>query len=294
MVRRRLIPQSPPNPNDALTQALIPRTLTEALALAETLAKATFVPDHLRGKPGDCLLVVMQAQRWGMDALNVAQCTSVVRGKLCYEGKLVAAVLYSMGAVEGRLRYSYTGSGQQRTITVTGRCRGKASDDSISGSVESWKTDNGNWKKDPDSMLVYRGTRQWARLFAPEALLGVYTPDELDDAPAEAATAVVMPRARSAVVVPDLEALAPREPEQAELAPEPEPAAAPAVAGTSPEPGAPVTGECGIHLPENMRKVLYARQKATGTGDEALLAEFPSVNAANINAVLAWLRGKES
>lgn len=165
-------------------QALVPRNVPEAVQLAETFAKASLVPEHLRGKPGDCLLVVMQAQRWGMDALSVAQCTSIVRGKLCYEGKLVAAVLYSMGAIEGRLRYEFEGAGQNRRITVTGRPRGMDVDQSVSGTVADWATEIGMWKKSPDDMLVYRGTRQWARRYAPEALLGVYTPDELEGEPA--------------------------------------------------------------------------------------------------------------
>lgn len=167
-------------------QALVPRSVPEAVQLAETFARASLVPEHLRGKPGDCLLVVMQAQRWGMDALSVAQCTSVVRGKLCYEGKLVAAVLYSMGAIDGRLRYEFDGEGQRRRITVTGRPRGMDVEQAVSGTVADWMTENGNWKKSPDDMLVYRGTRQWARRYAPEALLGVYTPDELDDEPVRA------------------------------------------------------------------------------------------------------------
>src|SRR5690606_25367911 len=40
-------------------------------------------------------------------------------------------------------------------------------------------------------MLVYRGTRQWARRYAPEALLGVYTPDELEDAPRDTRATVI-------------------------------------------------------------------------------------------------------
>ncbi|GAB3388296.1 recombinase RecT [Lysobacter fragariae] len=163
--------------------ALVPTSIHDALQLADIMAKASLIPEHLRNKPGDCLLIVMQAQRWGMDAVSVAQCTSVVRGKLCYEGKLVAAALYAMGAIDGRLRYDFSGNGESRKVTVTGRPRGTTVDQSVDGTVADWKTDNGNWKKSPDDMLVYRGTRQWARRYAPEALLGVYTPDELEEAP---------------------------------------------------------------------------------------------------------------
>lgn len=170
--------------NGSRMNALVPNSIADALALADVMAKASLIPTHLQGKPGDCLLIVMQAQRWGMDAASVAQSTSVVHGKLCYEGKLVAAAMYAMGAIEGRLRYEFTGSGDSRMVTVTGRPRGSGVDQAVEGTVGNWKTTNEQWKKQPDDMLVYRGTRQWARRYAPEALLGVYTPDELEDTPA--------------------------------------------------------------------------------------------------------------
>src|SRR5690348_10152085 len=104
--------------------ALVPRSIADALELASVMSKASLIPQHLQGKPGDCLLVIMQAQRWSMDAVSVAQCTSVVHGKLCYEGKLVAAALYATGAIDGRLRYEFSGTGAARTVTVTGRPHG--------------------------------------------------------------------------------------------------------------------------------------------------------------------------
>lgn len=172
--------------------ALVPTSIAEALQLADVMAKANLVPEHLRNKPGDCLLIVMQAQRWGMDAVSVAQSTSVVHGKLCYEGKLVAAALYAMGAVDGRLHYEISGAGQAASIVVTGKPRGGNGAQSVNGTVKDWRTfgkdKQGNridnaWDKMPEDMLVYRGTRQWARRYAPEALLGVYTPDEMEDVP---------------------------------------------------------------------------------------------------------------
>lgn len=172
--------------------ALVPTSMAEAMALADIMSKADLLPEHLRGKPGDCLLVIMQAQRWNMDPVSVAQCTSVVRGKLCYEGKLVAAALYAAGAIAGRLRYEFSGTGEHRTVRVIGRPRGTDTDQEVTGDVASWKTDNGNWKKSPDDMLVYRGNRQWARRYAPDAMMGVYTPDEMETAEPERVTATVI------------------------------------------------------------------------------------------------------
>lgn len=186
--------------------ALMPRNAAEAKVLATELASSSLIPTHLQKKPGDCLMIVMQAHRWQMDPFVVAQCTSLVHGKMCYEGKLVAAALTTMNAIEGRLSYDIRKlDGGDMEITVTGTPRG-GKEQSITGTVLGWRTyeykknqqgqrtnekQPNNWDKDPTSMLVYRGTRQWARLFAPEALLGVYTPDELDDAPATVEATVI-------------------------------------------------------------------------------------------------------
>lgn len=164
--------------------------LTNAIAtfegvqrLAEVMAKCGTMPAHLKN-PADCFRIVVQAAKWGMDPFVVAECTSLVHGRLCYEGKLVAAALINRGL--DRLDYQISGQGQASTIVVSGKPKGSRETRQVHGSVADWRTKdpNGrpnNWDKDPHSMLVYRGTRQWARLWAPEVMAGVYTPDELDD-----------------------------------------------------------------------------------------------------------------
>jgi hypothetical protein len=261
--------------------ALVPTNVGEAESLSRVLSTAKLVPDHLRGSAGDCLLVVMQAQRWGMDALSVAQCTSVVRGKLCYEGKLVAAVLYSMGVLEGRLRYEYSGEGQNRKVRVIGRLRGEHEDRTIEGTVGAWQTDNGNWKKSPDDMLAYRGARQWARRHAPEALLGVYTPDEMDDPTVINGTAAevkpatdLMPKAKPAAAIQH----------EHEQAPASDPLGGEA-GNNEQQDGAGLS-----ELAEGQRKVVLASAQRAGLNEAELLAKFPSITPANITATLKSLR----
>ncbi|MBZ6064396.1 recombinase RecT, partial [Escherichia coli] len=38
------------------------------------------------------------------------------------------------------------------------------------------------WEQDPRQQLAYLCVKRWARLHAPDVLLGVYTPDELQEA----------------------------------------------------------------------------------------------------------------
>lgn len=72
-----------------------------AMKLATAMASAKMVPQHLQGSPGDCLMVIEQAMRWQMSPFAVAQATAVVRGKMCFEGKLVAAAIQTSGILEG-------------------------------------------------------------------------------------------------------------------------------------------------------------------------------------------------
>jgi len=175
--------------------------------IAQLMAKMGTLPKHLQGNEADCFRVVVQAAKWRMDPFAVAECTSVIHGHLCHEGKLVAAALYSMGALKGRLKYKITGTGQNASIVVTGTPRG-GEEVSMSGTVKEWRT-NGEgspWDKQPEMQLIYRGTRQWARAYAPEAMLGIYTPEEMEEVQYEEVKklpAILQPQEKSTAPAPD-------------------------------------------------------------------------------------------
>ena len=166
--------------------ALVPAGTSEALQLANMMATGKLVPTHLQRSPGDCLMVIEQAMRWSMSPFVVAQCTSVIQGRLMFEGKLVAAALNSSGVLARRLDYEFSGEGATRKVTVRGTLRGEESARELSVELKDAKTTNGMWTKQPDQQLVYFATRAWARRYAPEVMLGVYAPEEFDE-PAKAA-----------------------------------------------------------------------------------------------------------
>ena len=153
----------------------------EAVKLAEIMSSAKLVPTHLQKSPADCLLVIEQAIRWGMSPFAVAQATSIVQGKLMFEGKLVAAAIQGSGVIHGALNYSYKGEGNAREITVIGTLRGENDARTITAKLIDVRTDNKHWAKSPDQMLSYMGARIWARRHAPAVMLGVYAPDEFED-----------------------------------------------------------------------------------------------------------------
>lgn len=166
--------------------ALMPQNMESAIRFAEMMARAKMVPVHLQGQVGDCLMVVEQAGRWGMSPFAVAQCTSVIQGRLMYEGKLVAAALHTSGALATRLAYDYTGEGNSRVVRVSATLAGEAAPRFVDVRLSEAKTTNKMWTTQPDQQLAYHGARVWARRYAPEVMLGVYAPEEMEPVQAPA------------------------------------------------------------------------------------------------------------
>lgn len=161
-----------------------------ATAMSEA---AIAVPAHFRGKPGDCLAVVMQAAQWGMNPFAVAQKTHVVNGALGYEAQLVNAVVASSGAINGRFHYEYRGEGNALECRVGAVIRGEGD---ITWNewlkVSDVTTKNSPlWKTNPRQQMGYLQVKNWARAYTPGAILGIYSDDELANPPERNITAEV-------------------------------------------------------------------------------------------------------
>lgn len=179
---RSIVQFNPAAPTAMPSQGLIPVTLTEAMKLAEMMAGARLVPAGLQKSPADCLMLIQQAVRWQMDPFAVVLECSVIQGKLMYSGKLVAAVINTRGNLDERLSFAYGNEGADRTITVSGRLRGEQSPRTVTVALRDARTTNALWNKQPDQQLIYHGTRVWARRHMPEVMLGVYSPEEFEEA----------------------------------------------------------------------------------------------------------------
>ncbi|MEN3234699.1 hypothetical protein PUR29_13950 [Methylobacterium ajmalii] len=223
--------------------------------IASVMARSPLVPDCLRYGTNDygdvvkaeplpvetatanCFLVTNQAVRWGLDPFAVAQCCSIVRGRLMFEGKLVAAVLAAKLGVQ--LSYAWNDkTGDAFGVLVRGPDDDLGNARTISGTVGEWKTER---KGSPwgsvsghRRMLAYRGTREWVRLYEPAILLGVYTPDEMDDMQ-ETARATRAAPARVAAPEGPPRRLAAPSPAQTEAAAAPKASPAPAAGAAEPD-----------------------------------------------------------
>lgn len=210
--------QQAPNTISASNAIFNVQALGQLTAFANLMADSQVtVPAHLAGKPADCMAIVMQAMQWGMNPYAVAQKTHLVNGVLGYEAQLVNAVIASSSAIHGRFHYRYGGdwerctrtqeitrdkNGKNGKYTVTERVRGWTDEDEIGLFVQVGAILRGEseitwgeplylsgvvtrnsplWVSNPKQQIAYLGVKYWARLYCPEVILGVYSPDEIEE-----------------------------------------------------------------------------------------------------------------
>lgn len=158
-------------------------TMESLMRVANLMASGkSTIPKHLQDNPADCMAVAMQSMQWGMNPFAVAQKTHLVNGQLGYEAQLVNAVVQESNAIEGRFHYEFKGTSPTVECRVAAKIRGE---DEITWGEwlnESKVTTKNSplWKTNPKQQMGYLQVKNWARLYAPGAILGVYTPDEFD------------------------------------------------------------------------------------------------------------------
>lgn len=163
---------------------------TELLAGIQSLAKSmsqakVTIPKHLADSPADCYAVILQAIQWKMNPFAVAQKTHVINGTLGYEAQLVNAVIQRSGAIVGHFHYEYRGEGGALECRVGAILKGESGitwGEWLSFASVTVKN-SPLWKTNPRQQLGYLQVKNFGRLYTPGAILGVYTPDELQDQP---------------------------------------------------------------------------------------------------------------
>lgn len=210
--------QQAPNTISASNAIFNVQALTQLQAVAGLMAQAAVtVPEHLRGNPADCMAIIMQAMQWGMNPYAVAQKTHLVNGALGYEAQLVNAVISSSNAIVGRFHYEYDGdwskcaTSREEIVKKPAKgggtydkkeiVRGWSSADEQGLSVRVGAVIRGEseitwgepvflssvitrysplWVSNPKQQIAYLALKYWARLYCPAVVLGVYTPDEVE------------------------------------------------------------------------------------------------------------------
>lgn len=174
-------------------------TMGQMMEFAKLMAvSGSAVPKYLRHNPGGCLAICSRALRWHMDPFALAEKSYQVINKgeerIAFEAQAVHAVITANAPLKARLRYEIIGADDERRCKVWGTFRGEHEPHVYTseplGKIKANRPKRREgegfggspmWDTNPEVQLAYSAVRQWCRLFSSETLLGVYTPDELDD-----------------------------------------------------------------------------------------------------------------
>lgn len=250
---------------------LMDDNMAKMLRMAEVMAagKVT-VPKHLQGSVGDCMAIVTQAMQWNMNPFAVAQKTHIVNGTLGYEAQLVNAVVQASRAIVGSFQYEYRGEGTKLECRVGAILRGEQEI-----TWNEWLCSNDVtvknsplWKTNPRQQMGYLQVKNWARLYCPGAILGVYTADEID--PEDDDPAADLPRGpqrKSAGTGGQFtEARASNDAATASAA-----ASGGTAAASAPAASGNATGET---ISPNQASYLRNKMKSVGVSEESILSRF--------------------
>ncbi|WP_250532398.1 RecT family recombinase [Caballeronia sp. ATUFL_F1_KS39] len=189
---------------------LSPQAMVDLKSVAESIAQGGIViPEHFRNKPGAVLAVMIQAMQWRINPIGVLQKTHITQGGLLgYEAQLINAIIIKNAPIVSRPEYEYFGDWSK----VNGKCEERKSDKGGKYYVATYTKDDEKglgvivratfigedepreivvtmqqayprfstqWATDPAQQLGYLAVRKWSRRYAPDVILGAYTPEEL-------------------------------------------------------------------------------------------------------------------
>lgn len=160
----------------------------QLLRAADMLSKTSIIPQSYQGKPQDCFVAIEMATRMNLSPMVVMQNMYVVKGKPSWAGQACTMLINSCGKFRD-VKHIYTGTKgtDSRGCYVSAiRCSDGEQIDGVEVTMQMAKAEdwlsNSKWKSMPELMLAYRASAFFARVYCPEALMGVQTYDEVYDA----------------------------------------------------------------------------------------------------------------
>ena len=153
--------------------------------IATQLAKSTLIPDNYKNKPENVIIALGMSQKMGIEPFTVMQNLNIIKGKTSWSGSFCKTLIEKTKRFKD-LELNYIGEKGKDSygcyLSATRISDGKL----IKGpevtmqmaKEEGWTT-NKKWLTLTDLMLAYRCQSFFARLYAPEAMNGIYTDDEI-------------------------------------------------------------------------------------------------------------------
>jgi hypothetical protein len=185
-----------------------PENLNQAIDLAKTLAQSTLLPDALKQKPADVLLMMLTGRELGLSPMQSIRGMSVIKGRPVLDAQLIVALVKrSPECINFRLVDSsdkiavYSTERRNEGVTRLSFTIEEANQAGLLHKSQSGEPNN--WMKYPAAMLRARAATHLARAVYPDLLLGVTSEEESVEQPSsEPRQAVVIESHAVATSVP--------------------------------------------------------------------------------------------
>lgn len=174
----------PPNKPALTPDWWVPRNLTEALALAETIASSSVVPKSYAGRPGDVLVAMQMGAEVGLSPMASLQNIAVINGRPSLWGDSMLAVC--KGHRDWEWFSEIPASKENSYVAVCTVKRRGEPECQRTFSIEDAKLaglwgKTGPWTQYPRRMLSLRARAFALRDSFPDALRGIASAEESMD-----------------------------------------------------------------------------------------------------------------
>lgn len=163
---------------------LSPRSLDEALKLADYLAESSIVPKDFQGKPGNILVAIQWGMEIGLKPMQAMQNIAVINGRPSLWGDAVLALVLASPLCEYIQEWEENG-----TAFCKVKRKGKPEDIQRFGEEEAKKAGligkQGPWSQYPQRMKKMRARAFAVRDNFADVLKGIQIAEEVGDYPAE-------------------------------------------------------------------------------------------------------------
>lgn len=209
-------------------------------AIAEVFSKSMFIPEHFRGKVGDCLIALNLAKNMSEDPLQVMQNIFVVGGRPGFYTSFMIARANRRAGLKSRINWKVeklepaeldAGGFKLPNLRVTAIAVDSAGEvieawvDSKMAIGEGWSK-NSKYKHMAEHMLCFRAAAFLIRRYFPDVMMGYETVEEIESLPPVIPAAVGAPTSVGDILVA-------ANPVPGELTPEEKKVVAEATAGES-------------------------------------------------------------
>jgi hypothetical protein len=152
----------------------------QANQIAQSLARTSFVPASLAGKPADITAAILAGQELGLQPMATLRSMDVIQGTPALRAHAMRGLVQSHGHEVEVVESTPT------RCVMRGRRKGAENWQTVTWDLERAAklglTGKSEWKKQPQTMLVARATGEICRLVASDALYAMpYAAEELRD-----------------------------------------------------------------------------------------------------------------